>query len=209
MLSSGSDFYLDCANDGDETIHKVEFQVGGSGTQTHTINLTADGDGWNFVSGRLIPQTSSLPGYLASIDGNYALVQAFTDGSWRTYQPGYGGSLSQIDEKMGFWIKVTQNCQLVVSGTAPSSSTIPLTASYGGWNLIGWPSDDTRSIDVALASIAGQYDVVYSYDAYNAGDPWSVYNPTAPPYANDLTQVGPGQALWIHCTFSGNLTVSY
>jgi len=209
MLSGGSDFYLDCANDGDETIHKVEFRVGGSGTQTHSISLTADGDGWNFVSGRLIPQTSSLPGYLSSIDGKYALLQGFVNGSWRTYQAGFGGDLSAIDEKMGFWIKVTENCQLVVSGTAPSSTTISLSSTNGGWNLIGWPSDDTRAIGTALAGIAGQYDLVYSYDAFDSGDPWAVYSPSAPPYANDLTDVGPGQALWIHCTSNCSLTVSY
>lgn len=209
LLTSGSDFYLDCAGDGDEIIHKVDFKVGGSTSQTQFINLTSANGGWNFISPRLMPTTPTLPEFLSSIAGKYTLVQGYSNGAWKMYQAGVGGSLTQVDEKMGLWIKVTQNCVLTVMGEPPSSTTIHLTAANGGWNLIGWPSDDTRSVTAALASIGGKFDIVYSYNAYDTADPWKVYSPSAPAYANDLVQIATGQALWIHITTDCDLVVSY
>ena len=209
MLTSSSDFYLDCGGDGDEIIHKVDFKVGGSSAQTQYINLTTSNGGWNFVSSRLVPLAPTLPEFLASIAGKYTLVQAYVNGAWKSYQPGYGGDLTQVDEKMGLWIQVSQNCVLSVLGNPPTSTSIHLSSANDGWNLIAWPSDDTRDVATALAGIAGSYDIVYGYHADDTGDPWKVYSSSAPSYANDLTHVGSGQALWVHVTADCDLVVGY
>jgi len=72
---------------------------------------------------------------------------------------------------------------------------IPLTS---GWNLISIPvSPASTVITDVLSSIEGQYDLVYAYDAWDAADPWKKYNTAAPPFLNDLTQMGPGWGYWI------------
>ena len=59
-----------------------------------------------------------------------------------------------------------------------TSIEIPL---QPGWNLIGYPVQTagvptaTRPISDVLASISGDYSVVYGYDATDTRDPWKLY----------------------------------
>jgi hypothetical protein len=209
MLTAGSDFYIDARGDGDEIIHMVDLTTGDTPVETHSIALTASNGGWNFVSTRLSPSSTAVADVLSSISGKYDLVEAYKDGSWFSYRPGAGGSLSQIDEKMGFWIKVNQDCTLVVQGDAPSATTFSLSSAHGGWNLVGWPSDDTRDVGSALSTIQACTDVVYGYDAMDAVDPWKVYSQAAPSYANDKTHFAPGQAIWIKVTADCDWVIPY
>ncbi|MBM3189290.1 MAG: hypothetical protein FJZ90_11285 [Chloroflexi bacterium] len=209
LLLGGTDFFIDCQGDGDEYIHMVDLRAGSSPAQTHRIDLTASNGGWNLVSFRLRPTSTAIADVLSSIAGKYEVVQAWKNGAWASYVPGVGGALTALDETMGFWIKVNQNCTLVVSGQAPESTTIPLSAASGGWNLVGWPSDDSRPIATVISPISGNCDVVYSYNAFDAADPWKIYSPLTPPYANDLTQVSPGMGMWIHAVTNANLVVDY
>lgn len=209
MQLGGADFRIDCMGDGDEYIHMVDVRAGGSPSQVHNISLTAGDGGWNFVSTRLVPPSTAIAAVLASIAGKYDLVQAYANGVWRSYQPGIGGDLTTIDQAMGFWVHATQNCTLSVSGQAPTSTTMHLSTASGGWNMIGWPSDDARNIGTALAGIAGNYDMVYAYNAYEQPDPWKIYNPSAPAYASDLQQMSSGWAFWVHVTSNCDLVVAY
>ena len=205
----GADFYIDSQSNGDEYIHMVDFRTGSSGGTTQQINLSSNDDGWNFVSLNVIPDSTAVASVLNSIAGKYTVVQAYSNGAWRSYVPGAGGALTTIDEKMGFWIQVNQNCTLSVRGQAPSSTTIHLTATNGGWNLISWPADGARSVPTALAGISGYYDLVYGYDALDTADHWEVYSPIAPPYASDLTVFRPGFAYWIHVAADCDLVIGY
>lgn len=208
MQLGGADFRIDCMADGNEYIHMVDVRKGAGG-EVHQINLTNQNGGWNFVSERLIPPSTAVADVFASIAGKFDIVQAYVNGAWKSYTPGYGGELTTADQKMGLWIHVTQDCAWSVSGEAPTSTTIRLSAANGGWNLIGWPSDNAVSIETALAGIVANYTMVYYYDAYNAADPWKVYNRTAPSYANDLTQLSSGKAYWIRVTADCDLIVNY
>ncbi len=204
--AGGTDFRIDCLNDGNEYIHMVDVRLGGGSGQTYSINLTTANGGWNLVSTPLVPTATAVADFLASIAGKYDLVQAYYDGTWHSYP---GGDLTTINEKMGLWIHVTQNCTLVINGQPPTSTTINLTAANGGWNLIGWPSGSTRSLATALAGIAGQYDKVYAFHAADLADPWKLYNPAVPSYANDLQNMEPGKGYWIHVTADCSLVVPY
>ena len=67
-----------------------------------------------------------------------------------------------------------------------------------GWNLVSVPlSPHSTVITHVLSSIAGKYDLVYAYDAWDAGDPWKKYNTAAPSFLNDLTELGPRWGYWI------------
>ncbi|MFH1929059.1 MAG: hypothetical protein ABIK79_12950 [Chloroflexota bacterium] len=116
---------------------------------------------------------------------------------WKKYNtaaPSFLNDLADIDETMGLWIRATEAVTLTVSGSVPSSPTIDLCE---GWNLVGYPSQTTRPITEALAGIEVKYDLVYAYDAWDAADPWKKYNTAAPPFLNDLTEMGPGLGYWI------------
>ena len=160
--------------------------------------------GWNLISLPLAP-TSTAPGAVfASIADKYTLVYAYDatnpSNPWRTYSPtapSYSNTLTAVTAKMGLWIHLAQAATLVVSGTVVESSYIPL---HAGWNLVGYPLEQTLPITIALASIADKYDRVYAYDAFDVADPWKLYDPAVPPVANDLMALQPGQGYWIRAS---------
>jgi hypothetical protein len=77
-----------------------------------------------------------------------------------------------------------------------SSIEIPL---YGpGWNLFSYPVETTRPVTEALLSISGYYTTVYGYDATDPGDPWKVYDVTAPDWVNDLEVLEFGHGYWVN-----------
>ena len=91
-----------------------------------------------------------------------------------------------------------------VSGTA-SSVTVTMngnktgTATFAyalnlvlkaGYNLVSFPTVAGQvAITDLLSSISGQYTMVHVYEGCEAADPWKIYDPTLPPYANDLQYV--------------------
>ena len=113
--------------------------------------------------------------------------------------------LNDVDEKMGLWIHMTAADTLEVSGTTPNTTDISLCE---GWNLTGNPSTQQLSVADALNSIDGAYDLVYGYQAADTADPWKKYDPTAPPFANDLNEMGPGWGYWIDANQNATWTVS-
>jgi hypothetical protein len=102
--------------------------------------------------------------------------------------------LTEIDERMGWWIRMTAADALEVSGTVPEEVTIPLCM---GSNLVGYPSLQSQAIEDALASMAGMYTLIHAYDAADTADSWKKYDPSAPPFANDLLEMRPKLGYWI------------
>ena len=95
---------------------------------THNISLAA---GWNLVSFKVHPSNTAIASVLASVAGNYSLVFAWdtsvAGGQWLKYDPngpGYQNTLSDLDETLGFWIKVNAVGTLAVSGSDPGTSNI-------------------------------------------------------------------------------------
>ncbi|MEM7132550.1 MAG: VCBS repeat-containing protein [Chloroflexota bacterium] len=79
-----------------------------------------------------------------------------------------------------------------------SSFEVPI--SQSGWNLVSYPVQESRPITEALASIHGNYSLVYGYDVNDTTDPWKVYAPDVPSYVNDLHQLHFGRGYWISAT---------
>jgi hypothetical protein len=166
---------------------------------------------WNLIA---IPRTladPTLPAALDSITGTYNLVYAYDAcdpaDPWKKYDPtapSFANDLTGMDVQRGYWLLTTQPVTLTVAGARPGATSIPLCA---GWNLIGYPSAAPVMLPGALASIAGQYDLVYAYDAADAADPWKKYAPAAPWFTNDLAELGPGKGYWIRMTETGTMVV--
>jgi hypothetical protein len=47
-------------------------------------------------------------------------------------------------------------------------------------NLIGYPAATSVPLPDALATIAGKYEMVYTYHPIDTADPWKTFDPSAP-----------------------------
>lgn len=174
---------------------------------THTIPLYS---GWNLVSFRLQPLSTSISDVLSTINGNYLLVYAWDalSQTWLVYDPADpgGSTLSMLDESMGFWVRMQSAADLVVTGTAPSITSIPIKV---GWNLVGYPSLDPIALPTGLSDKGvTDYSLVHTYIA-NQLEPWKLFDRLAPPYANNLSQLSSGFGYWIKVNTESIWTVTY
>jgi uncharacterized repeat protein (TIGR01451 family) len=153
--------------------------------------------GWNLVSLPLLQPATLITQVLSSIAGHYDLVYAYNGcgNGWQKYDasaPVYANSLESLDSTQGFWIRVDMPVTLSVPGSAPAITAIPLCT---GWNLAGYPSLTSRAVTAALSGVP--FDLMYAYDGFASGDPWSKYDVSVPPYVNDLAEVNPTRGYWI------------
>ena len=169
-----------------------------SGTK-YSISLAS---GWNLISVPLMPEDSGIASVLSLINGNYSIVWAYnasdTADHWKKFDPGapFGNDLTTMEAGRGYWIMMTSDNALNISGTVPESTDINLKV---GWNLIGYNSLDSQPIADAFSSIAGNYSIVWAYDASDTADHWKKYDPSAP-FGNDLANMEPGKGYWIMMT---------
>jgi hypothetical protein len=180
---------------------------------THTIDLVP---GWNLVSFNLHPMNTSIAAVLNSLDNDYDLVYGWDatgghsgSGNWVKFAPGgpaYANSLTNLDETMGFWIHMSSARTLNLVGNAVFTSSISMTTTAGGWNLVGYPSASS-SADVATP-LGSHVNLVYAYHAGEA-DLWKIYDPLAPPFANDLHYLSPGYGYWVKVPSAFTWNVGY
>lgn len=75
-----------------------------------------------------------------------------------------------------------------------------------GWNLVSLPvmPTSTARADV-LASIEGNYDLVYAYDGCSGA--WQKYDANAAPYVNSLTDLDHTRGFWVKMNAPATLTI--
>ena len=113
-----------------------------------------------------------------------------------TFWPSGMSQFSTLDDKAGFWLNVTQNTTLTVSGYIPEPTTISLRA---GWNLVGYPSLCTN-MTVGNAFWGTGADRVEAFDQ-SATYKTKVVGP------NYVMQPGPGY--WVHVPADTVWTVNW
>lgn len=189
--SGGNDFRIDCLTDGNEYIHFVDVRK-----VSPEVAHIALGEHYNLVSIPVVPGDTSLGAVLSSVEGRYTKVYAYVDGAWKQYivgAPPFVNTLTNLDEKRGFWIYMSSSATLSVPGARPGTTYIPLRP---GPNLVGFPRAAAQPIAEALASIAGKYTKVYAY----VEGAWKQHIVGAPPFVNTLTELEPGRGYWIYVT---------
>ncbi|MFN8494293.1 MAG: PKD domain-containing protein [Caldilineaceae bacterium] len=156
---------------------------------------------WNLVALPVQPANPAVDQVLASINGKYNLVYAYKGcdaaDPWKKYDPAappFANDLTTLDLTLGLWVRMTTTATLSVTGLVPMSTSIPL---CNGWNLVGYPAQQARPVGEALTPLNGCYSMVYGYVAADLADVWKKYDPSAPPFANDLTALNPGRGYWI------------
>jgi len=156
--------------------------------------------GLNLVSLPKEPPDPSPETVLGPIAGQVAAVYAYDNcdpaDPWKVYDPAdpAGSNLTAVDHTDGLWIAATTSATLPIAGTQPLTTDIPLCT---GWNLVGYPLAQERPVTTALASIMDRLVRVYGYDVTDPSDPWEVYDPAVPFWANDLTVMQPGRGYWV------------
>jgi hypothetical protein len=165
--------------------------------------------GWHLISVPFQTAPVVIDQLLASIAGNFNVAFAY-DGcaageKWRTYDTAalpFANTLQTLNPNQGLWLHMVVTDTLSITGTLPTTTTIPLCPN---WNLIGFPSATAQSTAAALTSIQGCYSLVYGFTNQNGQDNWQTFDP-AVPFASDLTTLTPGRGYWIYanqpCTWS-------
>ena len=98
---------------------------------------------------------------------------------------------------------VTDTASVVISNATHNLALVP------GWNLVSFNVKPTSTaIATVLASLNGNYDLVYAWDASVVSNNWLKYAPSAPPYSNTLSALNEKTGFWIHMTAADTLNVT-
>ncbi len=126
--------------------------------------------------------------------------------AWPAYDPAdpMASDLTAIDHSIGMWVRATAATVLPSDGTLPATTSIDLCE---GWNLIGFPAAEPRHPYAALSSIAGKWERIFAYDAFDPEDPWEYFDPAIPDWANDLLLLQPGRGYWVLLTEDATLEI--
>ncbi|MFN0146821.1 MAG: hypothetical protein ACKVT1_09935 [Dehalococcoidia bacterium] len=86
---------------------------------------------------------------------------------------------------------------VVFAGASPRGDARASTQLVRGWNNVAYLGA-AKPPSEALSSINGQYSAVYKWNA--ADQKYELYAPGLPSYANTLTSIKPGDAIWVDLT---------
>ncbi|MFH1641756.1 MAG: hypothetical protein ABIC04_02560 [Nanoarchaeota archaeon] len=165
--------------------------------------------GWNLISIACIPTNTSVFNMFSSLENNYTSVHGYNTGDandpWKTYNPSMPAwvvqDLEEISEENGYFINMNNKSAFYLNGTL----LVPNTITYGkGWNLIGYPAQNSKGVVEALSTIQGSYSVIFGYNSINKT--YYFYNAS---FADGtLEYVIPGYGYWINMTIEDELFVS-
>ncbi len=139
----------------------------------------------------LIQIDTSMEYVLQTIEGNYITIQGYHAGKsrpwlhWHKPKPHHFNNVIEINHKNGYYINMLNPDYLIVAGKVPTNTQIALKT---GWNLIGYPCLINKTVNDALSSIAGKYNLVEYYD--------TVKDKEVRLEPNDYMK--PGLGYWIH-----------
>ncbi len=127
-------------------------------------------EAWNLISIPCLAPNKSAENVLSSIAGNFSSVHAYyaedKADPWKAYKPGLPEwvvhDLKHIDQKRGYWINMHNKSSFYVEGIIIQPDEISLKT---GWNLIGYPANQSKNISGALEMINSSFEIIWSYDA--------------------------------------------
>jgi hypothetical protein len=148
------------------------------------------------------------------------------------HSPDEGESWRALDT----WLDTEENLAVApveTPGLYVLAASVDIPLAGEGWQLFAYPIPETRPLVEAQQSISGTYSALYGYvgmempgqvageDAQEEqrlrqlcgetdggdGDPWLVYDSTAPDWANDLRCLEFGLGYWINITATAPITL--
>jgi hypothetical protein len=153
--------------------------------QAETININQNN--WNLIS---TPYDTIIQNL--NLNANDFIWTYDNNGTWGCYQEevnlqGQCNVISQINGGSGFWIKSSK------SSLNYSTSNTQSKSIENGWNLVGYGSNNTPSIQSFDSS---SYKSIWTY----SNDNWFLYTPQGDTLENinTLTSLSAYQGIWIH-----------
>jgi hypothetical protein len=173
---------------------------------TCNINLST---GLNLISVSCKLDNNSIDSVLNQISGKYSSIYTYDINEeidhWKVYNPTLPkwviNDLNTINDERGYWIRMNEDSNLILEGIVEKPKLMNL---YIGWNLIGYPSNESKNITQALSSISGSYSIVYAYNASSGN--YIVYNPNLD--NNTLTDIEPNRGYWVNMTTNDILIIN-
>ncbi|GIU69985.1 MAG: hypothetical protein KatS3mg002_1221 [Candidatus Woesearchaeota archaeon] len=165
------------------------------------FNLT---QGWNYVSFHCIASSVPREQVLMNISGNYSKIFTYTAfdtaDPWKSYNPDLPNwtvqQLNYMGRTSGYIILMNNDKEYIFEGHKRSS----VVQLKPGWNLVGYPSNISRSINDSLSGLS--YNMVLTYENnimlyYVPG--WS---------NNTLLNFTPNKAYWINSSALQNWLIN-
>jgi len=152
-----------------------------------TLTLHLSGNKFNFVSFPFSVNPSQIP----NLDKAYSFDWSNYWTTPTTFEPG-----------KGYWIKVTQDEDVTLTGT-PVSSPFTVSVTPGKFNLLGNPFNTPISLSDLNTANGNHILKVYTFDWSNY---WTVWTPTG---RQDFTTLEPGRAYWIQLDSSASNTLTF
>ena len=181
---------------GDHGVQEVCLDV--PNETTHICSLR---QGWNLISWNLDTKSDDILTVLSSIGDCLEVVQGFEQGAL-TYDAGLPefSDLWQVDHLSGYWVKVSCDVDLEVTGMpVPTTTPIPVTA---GWNLVSYLPEVPMPTATGFGSIMGDLVVALGFDAFSS-EPAGTYVPGD--QNSDLLELNSCLGYWVKVRNDGQL----
>jgi hypothetical protein len=194
---SSSYAYIDPGSgDGDYQTYFYKVQArNSSGKESQSMQNVAKwasylSTGWNILSVPVITGSNLRTDALASLEGNYAILQGYGSNQWEHWYRDKPSQLNDhltIDHNKGFYILMKTDDYLVTAGEIYEFSQIDLNM---GWNLVGFPSFTNHNRMDGLNNLNFDVDIdtIKWFDASTQS--WHFMGP------DDVFV--PGRGYWMH-----------
>jgi hypothetical protein len=162
-----------------------------------TLQLQA---GWNLISLPVQPANTASSAVIAPVGACVTQVLTTINGVSTWYDPTRRdqSTLGSMIPGIAYWMQMSCPGTLTIAGSTASKS-VNLVA---GMNMVGYSSLVAAPISTALASIAGKYTSVWSYE----NGTWKTYYPKGSD-KSQFTQLTPGKGYWIQATTATTWTL--
>ena len=160
-------------------------------------NFTAQ-PGLNLVSFFCITYETPLADVVENIT-QLAAIFEYEEGQadpWKVYNPDLPSwvvqDLETLSRTEGYWLDMKSSEQVIVSGGLRIPTNIPLVP---GWNLVGYPTNETKSRNISFLTISGNFTEVRGFNNTN-----KVFINYIPPSSGGLLYTRPNEGYWINIT---------
>ena len=162
--------------------------------------------GQNLVSIPLVLENESVRNIFKNLIGDFNVINLYDAQSvgteWKGFDPAapdFLNSLTEIHRGQGFWINMSKDTTLNVTGIDSLNFTLNMA---NGWNMIGYPFTTGKPIEAFLGNYTNQTLAAWIYDPFDVGNEWKVFDPKAPAFLNSLTTATSGFGYWINLNAS-------
>ena len=145
----------------------------------HIISLT---EGWNGISTYLNLSDSVTENIMAQLAGTLIIMKDMTSAYW----PPYANNIPYWKGNAGYLVKVTEDCQLTLSGVPSTGDEILLSE---GWNMISVRSQQTVDVVTLFENCVENLIIVKATDG--SGVYWPSVN------INSIGSLQPGKAYMV------------